>query len=107
MEQRASINNSSLVLAPCLGIHNTRSLCRFEAVHGPKTSLSLTLRVCVSSCVNVCVCVSPPQVLCNILCTPLFFVQQKKKLLIFAVFFLLPGCAYFFFLFFFFWQKLV
>ncbi len=58
MEQRAAINNSSLVLAPCLGIHTTRSLlCRFGAVHDPNTSLLLWECVCVSSSVKVCVCV--------------------------------------------------
>ncbi len=46
MEQRAAINNSSLVLAACWGIYTTRSLlCRFGAVHDPKTSL--LLGVCV------------------------------------------------------------
>ncbi len=92
MEQRAAINNSSLVLAPCLGIHTTRSLlCRFGAVHDPNTSLLLWECVCVivvlwrcvcvcvcnSSSVKVSVCVSPPQVLSNILCTPLVFVQKN------------------------------
>lgn len=54
MEQRAAINYSSLVLAPCLGIHTARSLlCRFGAVHDPKTSLSHThtLAVCGFVCV--------------------------------------------------------
>lgn len=60
MEQRAAINNSSLVLAPCLGIHTTGSLlCRFGAVHDPKTSLSYSESVCVfnSSSVKVSLCV--------------------------------------------------